>query len=173
MAAVVSKPLGHPWHPDCFFVEVMPLSSAHPSIVVVDDNEILLHAWEKILGQEGFSVFTTTNPATALDYLANEGADLLISDIVMPRTDGFDLVQQVEALPHKPKIILTTGYVCDFTRLKLEVDDEDVHVLLKPYNNIQELVHFVYRVLEDDPTLQDDEDSVKSLDDVRIHLWNL
>lgn len=141
-------------------------------IVVVDDNEILLRAWERILDEEDATLFTTTNPEAAIDYLKNQGADLLIADIVMPRIDGFELIEKVQSVDPKPRIILTTAYVCDFTRLKLEVGSQDVHVLLKPYNDISEIESFVRRLLDGDTSL-DEEDSFKSLDDARVHLWSL
>ena len=142
-------------------------------IVVVDDNEILLRAWKRILSDDLLIVFATDNPDAALDYLEREGADLLISDIVMPRTDGFDLIEKVQHLRKRPRIVLTTGYVCDFTRLKLEVGEQDVHVLMKPYNDIHRIEEFVRRLLDDDASLDDDEDSFRSLDDARVHLWSL
>ena len=74
----------------------------------------------------------------------------------------------------RPRIVLTTGYVCDFKRLRLEAGTQDIHVLLKPYNSIQEVLHFIQRVLQDDETLlEDEEDSTQTLDDARVHLWSL
>jgi DNA-binding response OmpR family regulator len=143
-------------------------------VIVVDDNEILLRAWERILRKEGCRCFVTTNPEAALDHLEREGADLLISDIVMPHIDGFDLIQKVCRFSRRPRIILTTAYVCDFTRLKLEAGSDDVHVLMKPYNNIEEIRNFIHRILEGDTSLdEEEEDSLTSLDDVRVHLWSL
>lgn len=150
----------------------------HPRVIVVDDNEILLRAWKKILQRAGCECFATTNPEAALAEIGREGADLLICDIVMPHMDGFEVIQRLQHLPHAspqhPRIVLTTGYVCDFKRLRLEVGTQDIHVLLKPYNSILEVLHFVQRVLEDDETLLDDEeDSTQTLDDARVHLWSL
>jgi CheY-like chemotaxis protein len=147
-------------------------------VIVVDDNEILLRAWKKILLKAGCDCFATTSPETALDEIARTGADLLICDIVMPHMDGFELIQRLQRMPQAspshPRIVLTTGYVCDFKRLRLDVGTQDIHVLLKPYNSIQEVLHFVERVLENDETLLDDEeDSTQTLDDARVHLWSL
>jgi CheY-like chemotaxis protein len=147
-------------------------------VIVVDDNEILLRAWKKILQRAGCECFATTNPESALSEIERTGADLLICDIVMPHMDGFEVIQRLQHLPHaeaaRTRIVLTTGYVCDFKRLRLEVGTQDIHVLLKPYNSIQEVLHFVERVLEDDETLlEDEEDSTQTLDDARVHLWSL
>jgi Response regulator containing CheY-like receiver, AAA-type ATPase, and DNA-binding domains len=143
-------------------------------VIVVDDNEILLRAWKKILDKAGCEAMVTTNPQEALDLMEATGADLIISDIVMPQIDGFELLQRIQHLPltQQPRIILTTGYVCDFKRLSLDLGHQEIHVLLKPYNSIQEVSHFIQRLLEDDETLNDEESSL-NLEDSRIHLWSL
>jgi CheY-like chemotaxis protein len=148
------------------------LSKNPKKIVIVDDNETLLRAWTRLLEESGYLCFTTNNPQEALSLVESEKADLLISDIVMPQMDGFDLIQQLQHRICKPRIVLTTGYVCDFKRLKFEMGAEDIHVLLKPYNDIHQIENFIRRLLEGDETL-DEEDSFKSLDDARVHLWNL
>lgn len=142
--------------------------------IVVDDNEILLRAWKKILSKAGCDATVTTSPQEALDLLERDGADLLISDIVMPQMDGFELLQMIQHLPlHlRPRIILTTGYVCDFKRLHLESNDQEIHVLLKPYNDIEEVSHFVDRLLKDDASLSEEEAS-QTIEESHIHLWSL
>lgn len=148
---------------------------AHPKrVVVVDDNEILLRAWKRILSHMGFACFATTNPEAALDEIERSGADLLICDIVMPRMDGFEVIQRLQQLSRHPRIILTTGYVCDFKRLKLDVGEQDIHVLLKPYDDLQEVRRFVQRLMDGDHSL-DEEDTAftHTMDDARIHLWSL
>lgn len=147
---------------------------AQGRIVIVDDNEILLRAWKKILTRDGFDCFATTSPEAALEHLEHEGADLLICDIVMPHMDGFELLQRMHQMPWHPRIVLTTGYVCDFKKLKLDVGTQDVHVLLKPYNDIQEILRFIHRLMEGDETLDEQQqDSYQTLDDARVHLWSL
>ncbi|MBI2083754.1 MAG: response regulator [Deltaproteobacteria bacterium] len=148
-------------------------SSQQPKrVVVVDDNEILLRAWRKILDKQECQTFITSDPFEALSYLTSNGVDILIADVVMPYMDGFELIQKAQASFPQLRIILTTGYVCDFQKIKLHVETPDIHVLLKPYNDIQQIRKFLTRVLEDDDTL-DTEDSFKNPDDIRIHLWAL
>src|SRR5262249_7131613 len=84
-------------------------------VIVVDDNEILLRAWKKILLRAGCDCFATTSPEAALDEIARSGADLLICDIVMPHMDGFEVIQRLQHMPQTAaahtRIVLTTGYV--------------------------------------------------------------
>ena len=142
-------------------------------VIVIDDNEILLRAWKRILSHMGCVCFITTNPEAAVEEIERTGADLLICDIVMPRMDGFEVIQRMNQLVRKPKVVLTTGYVCDFKRLKLDVT-EDIHVLLKPYDSLQEIRRFVQRLLDGDETLDEEETSTThTLDATRVHLWSL
>jgi len=143
-------------------------------VLVVDDNEILLRAWERMLAEEGCSSFCTSNPETALERLETEGADLLISDIVMPRMDGFDLVQKAQRIIKNLKIVLTTGYVCDFSRIHLTLEPHDLHILLKPFNDIRDVEGLIHRLLEDDPSLDSEGTEVfTNPEDLRIHMWTL
>ncbi|MBI2499965.1 MAG: response regulator [Deltaproteobacteria bacterium] len=139
---------------------------------MVDDNEVLLRAWSRLLENHRCDCYTTTDPQTALDLIELEKVQVLITDIVMPEMDGFELIRKAEQLNPDIRIILTTGYPCDFSRIRLNMDTPNIHVLLKPYNDIREIRKFVDRVIEDDDTL-DTEDSFKNPDDIQIHLWNL
>lgn len=148
--------------------------AARKRVIVVDDNEILLRAWKKILSSDGYACFATSNPEAALEALEREGADLVICDIVMPHMDGFELLQRARHMNAHPRVVLTTGYVCDFKRLKLDMGDEDIHVLLKPYDNIQEIRRFIRRLLAGDETLETEDDSHhQSVPDAHVHLWSL
>ncbi len=145
---------------------------ARKRVVVVDDNELLLKAWRRLLEKQECDAFYTTDPRQALDHLSKNGIDILISDVVMPYMDGFELIQKAQGISPSFRIILTTAYECDFARITLHVDTPDIHVLLKPYNDLKEIRKFLDRVFRDDESL-DTEDSFKNPDDIRIHLWNL
>ena len=150
-----------------------PRPSARRRIAVVDDNEILVRLWRRLLEKMDCEAFITSSPEAVMRHLQSNNVDILIADVVMPTMDGFDLVRQVKEVMPDLRIILTTGYPCDFTRIRLRLDARDVHVLMKPYNNIQGLKNFLTRVLSNDQTLDTDEDSFRNPDDIRIHVWNL
>ena len=141
-------------------------------VIVVDDNEILLRAWSRMLERQKCTAVVTSDPVKALDLLRENGADVLIADIVMPQMDGIELMQRANEMNPRMRVILTTGYPCDFGRIRLRIDAPDVHVLLKPYNDLKAIQKFIDRVLQNDESL-DTEDSFKNPDDIRVHLWNL
>ena len=65
-------------------------------IVLVDDEVPILDMYRKILGGAGFQVFTAENGKVGFDLVLEERPSLILSDIVMPNTDGFSLLEKVK-----------------------------------------------------------------------------
>lgn len=84
----------------------------HPSVLAVDDDPAALGLIRALLEPEGVVVRTTTSPLRALDMLREERFDLLVSDVVMPELDGFELARQVKADPRTADlpILLCTAH---------------------------------------------------------------
>ncbi len=85
--------------------------------------------------KEDYQVYTATDGAAALELLQREQIDLIISDVMMPGIDGFELCRRVKSdinLSHIPVILLTarTTDVSRIEGLQLGADD----YLTKPFN---------------------------------------
>lgn len=81
------------------------------TILVIDDEDNISNAIAKALKKEGFGVITASNYKTAINIIDNSILDLIISDVMMPYTGGFDIVEYVKENPklkHLP-VILVTG----------------------------------------------------------------
>ncbi len=77
-------------------------------ILVVDDNEIILHVIRCILEDAGYEVATAGSGMAALDALRQKDFELIITDLVMPGMDGISLLKQAKALyPDLPAIMVT------------------------------------------------------------------
>jgi PAS domain S-box-containing protein len=77
--------------------------SAEPSlrgikVLVVDDDEDARDVLKAALNSFGAEVTTVTGGAQALDALASEKVDVLVSDINMPGIDGYELIRRVRAM---------------------------------------------------------------------------
>jgi len=78
-------------------------------ILLVDDNEEILDYLERIL-QEDYQTFKASHVAEALDILSVQPIHLIISDVMMPGSSGFDFCKQLKLdinLCHIPIILLT------------------------------------------------------------------
>lgn len=81
---------------------------AIPTILVVDDDENILQVMEARLLSSGLTPLLADRAETALEMLANEPVDCIVSDIKMPGMGGHGLLKEVlRNWPHIPIIMLT------------------------------------------------------------------
>lgn len=106
-----------------------------PLVLVVDDSITVRRVTQRLLQREGFRVALAADGYLALEALQQEKPDVVLSDIEMPRMDGFELARNIRAsaewkdLP----IIMITSRIADKHRehaLELGVN----HYLGKPYS---------------------------------------
>lgn len=79
-------------------------------ILVVDDSKVMRGVLRKMLGCDGTEVLEAHDGKHALEVLAAEPVDCVISDWNMPRMKGIDLLRQVRqdaALAHLPFVMVT------------------------------------------------------------------
>ena len=69
------------------------------NILVVDDSKTELYNLRDILGRRGFTVRTAENGDEAMRRLAEERPDLILMDVVMPGTNGFQLTRTITRDP--------------------------------------------------------------------------
>jgi two-component system response regulator AtoC len=74
-----------------------PVVGAFSRVLVVDDEQPVRHMLELILGREGFSVHSCASAEEALDVLAREPVDVMLSDVRMPGLGGLGLVERASA----------------------------------------------------------------------------
>ncbi len=105
--------------------------TGHERILVVDDELALLNLTCKILEQQGFNVTAAENAEKALAILEHETVDLLITDIIMPEMDGYQLAAMVKEKYPDIKIQLASGF---FDDRNMGMVDESLkqNILYKP-----------------------------------------
>jgi len=79
------------------------------SILVVEDEEILNKMIGVKLRQESYSVFAAFDGVQALDVLDKEHIDLIISDIMMPNMDGYELTKELRNVAYTIPILMVTA----------------------------------------------------------------
>jgi signal transduction histidine kinase/CheY-like chemotaxis protein len=73
------------------------LSGLH--VLVVEDDDDARALVDKVLTTQGATVTSVSTASTALEVLANERIDVLLSDIEMPGTDGYQLIRELRLRP--------------------------------------------------------------------------
>ena len=103
------------------------------SILAVDDEEQLLKFISDSLRIYGYHVYTAKTPKEAMKILKNNSIDMVISDVVMPEMDGFELSRYIQKKYPNIKIQLVSGYEnpgdLGITELNTSYD-----LLSKPYD---------------------------------------
>lgn len=83
------------------------------TVLVVDDEHLLLTMAETILTEFGYQVLTASSGAAALRHLSNPKIkiDLVFTDMVMPGMGGRELIDRIRQLDLPVQILCTSGYV--------------------------------------------------------------
>ena len=79
-------------------------------ILVLDDDPVVTLSCKRILGAEGFSISTVEKGEDALNRLAKEDFDLLISDVRLPDINGMDVLKEARIIKPKTDVVIITGY---------------------------------------------------------------
>ena len=104
-----------------------------PKALVVDDDTMILDLLEKVLMREGYDITRATGGDQAVKVLDAENFDLVITDLQMGNTSGFDVIRKAKSVAGKTKVIMITG--CSESSSKIDAyrygaDD----FLLKPFS---------------------------------------
>jgi two-component system NtrC family sensor kinase len=114
--------------------QTKPITTDSLDILVVDDEEPILHLLERVLSMDGHTVDTAKDGKFAWEKLQANTYDLIICDILMPDTAGPELYEKTtENFPNlAERFIFITGNVVDMdTRLFLE--ESGLAWLSKPF----------------------------------------
>ena len=79
------------------------------TVLVVEDDQPLSRLFGTILGRNGYNVHTVCTASAALHCLEQEYVDLIITDVMLPGMDGFELIRQLRESGSTLPILLVTA----------------------------------------------------------------
>lgn len=122
--------------------------SGNETILVIDDEQDILHAVQDTLTTHGYKVFSISDPASAIAIFKKLSAEiaLVITDIVMPRINGKELISQIKAVNPDVKIVAISGYT-KYVAPKDEIGEIN-GFLQKPFESYY-LLTVIRRVLDE------------------------
>jgi two-component system chemotaxis response regulator CheY len=130
-----------------------------PSVLVIDDEPAVRDSIRHVLGRAGYQVSTADNGQSGIDDFFSHPSDVVIVDIIMPRSNGIEVIRKIRAhfpgarilamtgggnfgpLGYQPDTIITDAYLASATRSGADA------VMSKPFHRIQllELVRSLIR----------------------------
>jgi signal transduction histidine kinase/CheY-like chemotaxis protein len=96
---------------------VVGFEGARTSVLVADDDAASRGLVADFLAELGFDVRRAADGAAALEQLRTGAVDLLITDLVMPRVDGMELIRAIRSTQgtRAPKILAVSASASDYT----------------------------------------------------------
>ncbi|MGB2804666.1 MAG: response regulator [Candidatus Zixiibacteriota bacterium] len=122
----------------------------NPKILIVDDEENILHSLKRLFRKEEYDILTAKSGAEGLKILDSHDMDLIISDLKMPIMNGVEFLAQAKERNPDALRIMLTGHA-DVKAMMDAIDQGEVYrFLLKPWNDdelritIKQALEFYY-----------------------------
>lgn len=98
----------------------MPATEEKKLILIAEDEKAMAHALEVKLTKAGFEVELAVDGESALEQVKKKKYDLILLDIMMPRKNGFEVLEEFKKIGVKVPVIVTSnlGQSEDLTRAK-------------------------------------------------------
>ena len=139
-------------------------------IVVVDDEKIVTSAFKTLLKVEGFNnAHFFNNPKEALEFLASNIPDLVISDFLMPEMNGLEFLSEVKKMYPEVSKILLTGYADKENAIKAINEIGLYRYIEKPWNN-DDLIINIKNGIERSYLLSELRKKISELEDAKKEL---
>jgi two-component system response regulator AtoC len=80
------------------------------TILIVDDEKLLLKSLKKALSKDGYRIITATNGRDALNYFEKNFPDLILLDVKLPDIDGMQVLKKIKEIDSNSAIIVMTAF---------------------------------------------------------------
>jgi two-component system, OmpR family, response regulator ChvI len=115
-------------------------SSSTRRILLIDDDVDITTSLKIGLEDNGFTVDVFNDPLLALSNFRPGIYDLLITDLIMPNMDGFELYEQAQKIDNKIKACCITAFDAYYEILKEKFPDSHIDCFIKKPFQINDLV---------------------------------
>jgi len=116
------------------------------TLLIADDDDTSRTLFRQALAEEGYHIIDVADGMAALDVIKHEPVDVLLTDVVMPRLGGVELLEQAREIQPNLRAIVMTAHstaeaiisafrnrACDFLSKPFKVDDlrDAVHAAME------------------------------------------
>lgn len=75
-----------------------------PKVLIIDDDKSALELSQRILSKKGYSVILADNGADGIEQAQKQCPDIIVLDVIMPEMDGWQVLEQLQAIPETANI---------------------------------------------------------------------
>jgi len=116
-------------------------------ILLADDEPQIRRLYREMLEGNGYEVTVAGDGTEVMERIAEGDHDLMVLDLYMPKMDGFEVLEALQAEEQQVPVIVMTGHFPDYVVTERLRGLEVVEVLRKPVM-ISTLINVVNRVAE-------------------------
>ena len=80
------------------------------SMLIIDDEKVVLDSVTKIFSKEGYDITTTTSPAEGKELINTNKYDVILCDWNMPGIDGMEIISEIEKNSPESVVLMISGY---------------------------------------------------------------
>jgi len=85
------------------------------TILAIDDDESILRCFQRALSIKEYTILTTDDPTQALQLIKSNDIDLVMLDVRMPHTSGFQIFQELKEHYKELPVLFVTAYPGSFS----------------------------------------------------------
>jgi DNA-binding NtrC family response regulator len=136
----------------------------HPSVLIVDDEDMVITSLRAYLQLEtDYQVEGITDPEQAARFLEDRQVDVVVSDYLMPKMNGIQLLAHAKQLQPEATRVLLTGHADKQSAIQAINDVGLYQYLEKPWENAQ-LLLVIQNGMERTQLLRNLRDKISELD---------
>jgi CheY-like chemotaxis protein len=122
--------------PDKILAEKRKTKSGTETILLVEDDVLILNITAKNLKKMGYNIFATSIPAQAINIaqVPENKIDLLLTDVIMPEMNGLELFKKIRKISLDIQCLFMSGYTADVIAHQ-GIINEDTNFISKPFSN--------------------------------------
>jgi two-component system response regulator AtoC len=120
--------------------------SMKPSILIVDDDEVMLETLSEVLKKRGYEIFLASSGNVALSVIKKNIIDLILLDMRLPDVDGLEVLKKIKELDTEILVIMMTAY-SDVQTAVSAMKSGAYHYINKPFE-LDELKLLIEKGLE-------------------------
>lgn len=117
------------------------------NILVVDDEKEIRDGLKNLLERDDYKVDTAIDGDDALEKIKGLKYQLVISDIIMPKMSGIELLKKIKNLSPFIEVIIITGH-STFERTLECIEKGAIGYIEKPFENLSDITNQVKRAVE-------------------------